>query len=429
MWHEITYPFPTHNGFTDEVWAYDFLPVLGFNLKFTNQSFRFSSVSKVGKDNNCDPLTLTSWPSWTTMVGPGTVPFIANTGRRSPSPMITVSASVDEKRDFRKLSAFVKTHWVRVTYICVVHLTIIGSDNGLAPGRRQAIIGTNAGILLIGSFNRDKRQWNFNQNSCIFIQENALEKVVCKRMAILPRPQCFKSHSQNRQFCLELNVLKHDHIVFSLQWRHNALDGVSNHQRLDCLLTRLFRRRSNKTSKLRFTGLCEGNSPVTGEFPTQRATDAENGSIWWHHHDDCVSESLTFLGQFTLLSTHTVAYPSNCVEPVLSGFHGHPLGIRWGVIRERHRILQSHADGELAYLGGTGARSIIEWNCRFGSTDQQQGNQDEMSDDRLGLKYHGDNLVRNSENQIWQIEAELLVGYVQFILENQIWQIEAVLDS
>ena len=91
--------------------------------------------------------------------------------------------------------------------------------------------------------------------------------------------------------------------------------------------------------------------------------------------------------------------------------------------------MQIHADGELAYLGGTGARSIIEWICRFGSTDQQQGNQDEMSDDRLGLKYHGDNLVRNSENQIWQIEAELLVGYVQFILENQIWQIEAVLDS
>ena len=36
-----------------------------------------------------------------------------------------------------------------------------------------------------------------------------------------------------------------------LQWRHNGHDGVSNHQRLDCLLNRLFRRRSNKTSKLR----------------------------------------------------------------------------------------------------------------------------------------------------------------------------------
>ena len=41
------------------------------------------------------------------------------------------------------------THWCRVT-ICVVELAIIGSDNGLSPGRRQAIIWTNAGILLIG---------------------------------------------------------------------------------------------------------------------------------------------------------------------------------------------------------------------------------------------------------------------------------------
>ena len=42
------------------------------------------------------------------------------------------------------------THWGRVTHICVSKLTIIGPDNGLSPGRRQAIIWTNAGILLIG---------------------------------------------------------------------------------------------------------------------------------------------------------------------------------------------------------------------------------------------------------------------------------------
>ena len=42
------------------------------------------------------------------------------------------------------------THWGRVTHICISKLNIIGSDNGLAPGRRQAIIWTNAGILLIG---------------------------------------------------------------------------------------------------------------------------------------------------------------------------------------------------------------------------------------------------------------------------------------
>ena len=42
------------------------------------------------------------------------------------------------------------THWGRVTHICLSNLTIIGSENGLSPGRRQAIIWTNAGVLLIG---------------------------------------------------------------------------------------------------------------------------------------------------------------------------------------------------------------------------------------------------------------------------------------
>ena len=69
-----------------------------------------------------------------------------------------------------------------------------------------------------------------------------------------------------------------------LHWRHNGRDGVSNHQPHDCLLNRSFRRRSKKTSNLRVTGLCAGNSPGTGEFPAQMASYAENVSIWWNHH-------------------------------------------------------------------------------------------------------------------------------------------------
>ena len=49
--------------------------------------------------------------------------------------------------------------------------------------------------------------------------------------------------------------------LITLHWRHNDHDGVSNHQPHGCLLNRLFRRRSKKTSKLRVTGLCVGNSP------------------------------------------------------------------------------------------------------------------------------------------------------------------------
>ena len=70
----------------------------------------------------------------------------------------------------------------------------------------------------------------------------------------------------------------------TLHWRHNDHDCVSNHQPYDCLLYRLFRRRSKKTSQLRVTGLCVGNSPGTGEFPAQMASNAKNVSIWWRHH-------------------------------------------------------------------------------------------------------------------------------------------------
>ena len=72
-----------------------------------------------------------------------------------------------------------------------------------------------------------------------------------------------------------------------LQWGHNDRDGVSTHRCLDCMLNRLFRRRSKKTSKLRVTGPCEWKPPVTSGFPSQRASDAKNVSIWLHHHAIC----------------------------------------------------------------------------------------------------------------------------------------------
>ena len=86
----------------------------------------------------------------------------------------------------------------------------------------------------------------------------------------------------------------------TLRWRHNDHAGVSNHQPYGCLLNRLFSRKSKKTSKLRVTGLCAGNSPGTGEFPAQIASYAENVSIWWRHHDSAISE--------IIVGSDTVAY-------------------------------------------------------------------------------------------------------------------------
>ena len=83
-------------------------------------------------------------------------------------------------------------------------------------------------------------------------------------------------------------------IACSLRRRHNDHAGVSNHQPHGCLLNRLFRRKSKKTSKLRVTGLCAGNSPGTGEFPAQMASYAENVSIWWRHHVRVPNQSITW---------------------------------------------------------------------------------------------------------------------------------------
>ena len=82
------------------------------------------------------------------------------------------------------------THWGRVTHIYVSKLTIIGSDNGLSPDRRQAIIWTNAGILLIGPLGT-----NFSE-ILIGIQTFSFKKMRLKMSSAKWRP-----------FCLGLNVL------------------------------------------------------------------------------------------------------------------------------------------------------------------------------------------------------------------------------
>ena len=89
-------------------------------------------------------------------------------------------------------------------------------------------------------------------------------------------------------------------LINALHWRHNDHDGVSNHQPHGYILSRLFRHRSKKTSKLRVTGLRAGNSPGTGEFPAQMASNAVNVSIWWRHHVG----TIFFLGTLSSLSCH-----------------------------------------------------------------------------------------------------------------------------
>ena len=103
-------------------------------------------------------------------------------------------------------------------------------------------------------------------------------------------------------------------IEWALRWRRNGRDSVSNHQPHDCLLNRLFRRRSKRTSKLRVTGLCAGNSPGTGAFPAQMSSNAENVSIWWRHHrkgsvDDAGWKRENVMSQIAIRNNSSISPP------------------------------------------------------------------------------------------------------------------------
>ena len=123
----------------------------------------------------------------------------------------------------------------------------------------------------------------------------------------------------------------------SLRWRHNGRNSVSNHQPHYCLLNPLFGHRSKKTSKLRVTGLCAGNSPGTGEFPAQMASNAENVSIWWRHH----------VMVLTKISVDIEARPS---DPILV-YYFSAIDSCWEMVMNQH---------------------IMAWNVKLGNKNSSQ---------------------------------------------------------
>ena len=93
-----------------------------------------------------------------------------------------------------------------MTHICVGNLSIIGPDNGLSPGRCQAIIWTNAGILLIGPW------WTNFCEILITIQAFSFKKMDLKMSSVKRRP-----------FCLGLNVLR------MVEWAHRLQLWSTHH--------------------------------------------------------------------------------------------------------------------------------------------------------------------------------------------------------
>ena len=109
------------------------------------------------------------------------------------------------------------THWGRVTHICVGNLTIIGADNGLSPGRRQTIIWTNAGILLIGPLGT-----NFNEIL------NGIQTFSYTKMHL-------KVSAKRWPSCLGLNVL-----TWTYWGRHKKADSLQQYIQINFLVIKMY---------------------------------------------------------------------------------------------------------------------------------------------------------------------------------------------
>ena len=124
------------------------------------------------------------------------------------------------------------THWDRMTHICVGNLTIIVSDNGLAPGRRQAIIWNNAGILLIGILGT-----NFSEilsEICTF----SLKKIHLNMSSPKWRPFCRGLYVLNDIMKTHQNMTKHTLGGNITPWYHCVLKQISKGQFVQDLVSR-----------------------------------------------------------------------------------------------------------------------------------------------------------------------------------------------
>ena len=115
------------------------------------------------------------------------------------------------------------TNWGWVTHICVGNLTIIGSENGLSPERHQAIIWTNAGILLIVPLGTNFSEISIGIQTFSFKKMHFKMSLVCEMASILFRPQCVEVDLLSRT----LNCQRQLHVCVQLcvRWDASSVAG------------------------------------------------------------------------------------------------------------------------------------------------------------------------------------------------------------
>ena len=156
----------------------------------------------------------------------------------------------------------------------------------------------------------------------------------------------------------------------TLLWRHNGCDSVSNHQHHDCLFNRLFKRRSKKTSKLRVTGLCAGNSPGLVNSPhkwpvTRKMFPFDDVIMKVHHYPNSVPTSFVSHANFNRLPGAMV-WPKLCTDLIAkddittkSKFHG---------ISNTRKIKQNKQNKNRKMGGEMGSSCFKKIVCYFGKT-------------------------------------------------------------
>ena len=137
-------------------------------------------------------------------------------------------------------------------------------------------------LLCYGTIHRNELFYTSKQNGFVATDEPWLKPSNSRRFFWCRRPEGHVFHTPRQAMIKTYCCTSMKYMVW---WRDgDERYGVSYHRPHDCFVNHLFRRGSKKTTKLRVTGLCAGNSPVAGEFPAQMTSNAENVSIWWRHH-------------------------------------------------------------------------------------------------------------------------------------------------
>ena len=144
-----------------------------------------------------------------------------------------------------------------------------------------------------------------------FSHPNHSEYVICiyiyiyQALFMLPRLSCRKAPADN-------------YITVTSQWTQRRLKSPASR-----LFTQPFiQAHIRETSKLRVTGLCAGNSPVTGEFPAQRTSTAGKVSIWWRHHVQCAGYKFAWNWSYQLASIILVVNKDLRMLTILSTLKG-----------------------------------------------------------------------------------------------------------